>query len=103
MQNTWGGKSTFTYVGSVQTGTDIAYGQGQAVHVSGAQYKALRDHFLGRVVPVGLSRTLASNNSLGAWLQENITRTAIASYVAPILVIEGYAERVGRSEIRVTR
>jgi len=32
--------------------------------------------------------------ALGEWLQVNVTQTAIASYVAPILVNEGYAHRV---------
>ena len=32
--------------------------------------------------------------SVGKWLQDNVTRTAIASYVAPILVEERYAKQV---------
>ena len=32
--------------------------------------------------------------SVGKWLQDKVTRTAMASYVAPILVEEGYAEQV---------
>lgn len=103
MPNTWGGGSTFDYVGSVATGTDITYGQGHTVHVTAAQYAALRHHFLNRVVPVGTSRTDPPNDSLGAWLQANVTPTAIVSYVAPILILEGYAACVGSSEIRVTR
>ena len=103
MPNTWGRRSTFDYAGSVPTGTDITYGQGHTVHVTAAEYAAIRHHFLNRVVPVGTSRTDAPNDSLGAWLQANVTPTAIASYVAPILILEGYAVRVGASKIKVTR
>lgn len=103
MPRTWAGRSTFDYVGSVQTGTVITYGQGHTVRVSAQQYAALRQHFLSRVVPAGTSRTDAPSGSLGSWLQANVTPTAIASYVAPVLVLEGYAQRVGDHDIRITR
>jgi hypothetical protein len=103
MPATWGERSTFDYSGSVVTGTEITYGRGHVIQVSAAQYSDLRRHFLNQVVPVGTSRTAPPSGSLGAWLQANVTPTAIASYVAPILVLEGYAQRVGRSEIQVTR
>lgn len=67
------------------------------------QYVALRLHFRGRKVPVSTSRTDPRRDSLGAWLQVNVTPTAIASYVAPILVHEGYAEREGSHDIRISR
>ncbi len=41
--------------------------------------------------------------SLGEWLQTNVTRSAIACYVASILVIEGYAKRVGIHDIYIIR
>jgi len=103
MPSTWGGRSTFEYAGSVATGTDITYGNGHTVHVTARHYSALRSHFGDRIVPAGTSRTDPPKNSLGAWLQANVTPTAIASYVAAILILEGHAERVGKSEIRVTR
>ena len=103
MWETWGGKSTFDYTGSVETGTEIIYGQGYKIRVTAAQYKALRRHFLHRIVPVGTSRTNAPRESLGSWLQANVTRVAVASYVAQILVLEGFAERVGKNDIHITR
>lgn len=99
MPETWGARSRFDYSGSVETGTDIVYGRGWKVRVDVQEYTALRKHFLGRVVPVGTSRSEPPADSLGAWLQENVTRTAIASYVAPILVLEGYAKRIGKHDI----
>lgn len=103
MPETWGGRSTFDYVGSVETGTRIKYGQGHTIEVSAQQYAALRQYFLNRVVSAGTPRTEAPGESLGAWLQANVTRTAIASYVTPILILEEYAERVGDHDIRITR
>ena len=103
MPRTWGGRSEFEYTGSIETGTNIVYGESRRIHVSAAQYAELRAHFLNRTVPAGTSRTTASPESLGAWLQSVGIQTAVASYVAPILVEERYAERVGRNEIQVLR
>lgn len=103
MPRTWGGRSEFEYIGSIVTGTNIVYGESRRLHVSAAQYQALRAHFLNSTVSVGTSRTTASPESLGAWLQSVGIQTAAASYVAPILVEERYAERVGKREIRVLK
>jgi hypothetical protein len=92
---TWTGKSYFKYEGSVGKGTHIWFGKNkQPVTVSASQYTRLLDRFKGQQVPVGTSRDKPQLGSLGEWLQENVTRTAIASYVAPIIVTEGYARRV---------
>jgi hypothetical protein len=98
---TWGSRSDFSYEGTVSTGTTITFGKNRKVHVSAEQYAALRATFLNRTVPIGVSRTAADADSIGAWLQENVTSVAIASYVGPIL-LDGYAERVDGSYIRVT-
>ena len=103
MPRTWGGRSNFNYTGSVETGTRIVFGQGRIVEVSAQQYTALRQNFLNRAVPAGTSRTDAPDESFGAWLQANVTPTAIASYVAPILILEGYAERTDANNILITR
>ena len=106
---TWGGRSQFRYEGSVVTGTDIYYGKGRngkgwKIRIGANQYSALRRHFRNRGnIPIGTSRTNPPSGSLGVWLQVNVTRTAIASYVGPILVHEGYAEREGRHDIRIIR
>lgn len=78
------------------------YGQDRKIHVSAEQYAALRKAFFNRTVPIGASRTSADADSLGTWLQANVTPVAIASYVGPIL-LEGYAERVGNTHIRIVR
>jgi hypothetical protein len=98
---TWAGKSRFSYEGSVDTGTEIRYGKRSRVTVSGRQYSALLEHFKGRTVPIGTSRDRAPYESVGAWLQAHVTQTAIASYVGPILVEEGYAERVPGDTSRI--
>lgn len=96
---TWGGKSSFTYEGSVQYGTTIFYGKGWKVNISADHYEKLIQHFRGRVVPCGTSRTSPPKGSLGEWLNRNISKTAIASYVSSILIHEGYAVKQGLSDI----
>ncbi|MDD0974007.1 hypothetical protein [Pseudomonas fontis] len=105
MYPTWANRSTFDYTGSVLTGTDIRYGRNlqHSQHVSAAEYAALRQHFLDREVAIGTSRTAPANDSIGAWLQAEVSRTALASYVGPILLLEGFAQRTAPSQIRVIR
>jgi len=103
MPKTWAGRSSFEYSGSVETGTEIIYGKGWKANVSAEKYIGLRRHFMGRIVPVGTSRTDPPVGSLGEWLQTNVTLTQIVSYVAPILVVEGYAERVGKHDICIIK
>jgi hypothetical protein len=100
--NTWGGRSTFQYNGSVSSGTKIKYGQNYKyqINITKEQYNALLNHFRGETVPAGTSKTDPPRGSVGEWLQANVTRTAISSYVCPILIAERFAERVRNTEIR---
>ncbi len=100
---TWAGRSYFKYSGSILTGTVIRFGEGfqYATNVSVEHYKNLIDHFSGGRILVGTSRVNPPPGSLGAWLQTNVTRTAIASYIAPILIEEKYAQRVGKHDILI--
>jgi hypothetical protein len=50
-------------------------------------------------VDAGTSRTDPPAKSVGEWFLANVTKTAIASYVCPILIHEGFAERVDKSQI----
>ena len=81
----------------------ITYGQGHALTITAEHYAGLRQFFVNRIVQVGTSRTNAQEDSLGAWLKAHVSRTAIASYVAPILIIEFYAERIDTHHIRITK
>jgi hypothetical protein len=98
---TWAGKSNFEYTGSVKDGTTIKYGKGFIVKVSADDYAKLIRLFSGRIVDIGTSRDRPPPNSLGKWLQQHVTKTAIASYVGPILIYEGHAEKIGSSQIRM--
>jgi len=97
---TWAGRSVFTYTGSVVEGTRITYGKSWSLSVSAGQYRDLLVHFRGRTVQMGTIRAVPPKGSVGEWLMNNVTKTAIASYVGAILVEEGYAERAGGPEIR---
>jgi len=103
MHATWGNRSSFDYLGSIDSGTEIKFGRGRIRKISAQQYAALRKHFLNQVVAVSTSRTTPAKGSLGEWLQANVTKTATASYVAPILVLEGYAVRVGTRDIHIIK
>lgn len=91
---TWSGRSQFSYTGSVAGGVTIRYGANRQAAVTAAEFASLIRAFAGRHVDVGTSRTTAPPFSMGAWLQQNVRRTAIASYVGPILVAEGRATRL---------
>lgn len=98
---TWGYSTVFSYRGSIKNGTDIEFGQGESlvgqsghqITVTAASYYALLATFKGKTVKVGTSRT-PPPGSLGEWLSAHVGATAVASYVAPILVHERYAVRV---------
>lgn len=94
MFDTWGGQSDFDYEGDLQQGTTIIYGQGRRQVVTSQQYRLLLTEFAGQTIPVAPARTDVEAGSLEGWLNQNVTRTAIASYVAPILILEGAAIRV---------
>lgn len=100
MIDTWAGQSQFDYAGSVVTGTNITYGNNRSVKITVRQYQALLDHFNGLLVSVAPSRTDHGVGSLEEWLNQNVARTAIASYVAPILIREGFATRTNDNKLR---
>ena len=99
---TWSGRSEFQCTGSVHQGTKISYGNSFRFSktITAAQYADLLHHFQGRTVDIGTSRTDPPQGSVGKWLQANVTKTAMASYVGPILLSERYAVKVGRSQIK---
>ncbi len=96
---TWAGRSKFNYSGSITQGTEIIYGKGFSISISASQYRDLFNNFQGRTVEIGTSRTNPPADSVGEWLQSNVTKTGIASYVGPILIVEGYAEHADGSRI----
>ena len=100
---TWAGQRKFRYSGSVAAGTEILYGKKPyRQRITAVQYRELLAHFKGATVGIGTSRTHPTPGSVGEWLQAHVIKTAMASYVGPILLEEGYAERVPgqRSKIR---
>ena len=92
---TWSGRSNFRYTGSVKSGVKIFYGSDSkyAVTLTPDDFVRLLDHFAGHKVPFNTSRTAALPGSVGDWVRTNITKTAITSYLGPILISEGYARK----------
>ena len=97
--NTWAGKSCFSYTGSVKEGTEITYGDNNTITISAADYNKLLLYFNGLTVEIGTSRDKPPSGSLGEWLQNNITKTAVASYIGPVLINEGYAKKASNTSI----
>jgi hypothetical protein len=91
--STWAGRSEFEYDESVATGTTIYYGSNSSTLVSADQYSALLQRFIGQAPNIGTSRDQAPKGSMGDWLQQNATRTAIALYVGVILIDDEYATK----------
>lgn len=100
---TWGGRSTFEYNGSVETGTEIFFGENKQTTITTQQWQLLRNHFLGRIVEIGTSRDNPPPGSMGEWSLQNIHNQALMSYVGVILVREFYAIRESETQIRVVR
>jgi hypothetical protein len=102
--STWRDRSKFRYTGSVASGTEIHYGSGfrNRKTVDARSYVALLAAFAGKETSIGTSRTVSPEGSVGAWLRKNVTQTALASYVGPILLHERYAIRgMGEDQIKI--
>ena len=97
---TWAGSAEFRYSGSVSDGTEIALYGTNCVLISALSYESMLEHFRGCTVDLGTSFK-PPGGSVGIWLASNVTKTKIASRVGAILIAESYAERVGKSGIRI--
>lgn len=100
--NTWAGRGAdFSYTGSVAQGTEITYGINKnKIKVTAEKYSALINHFKGKTVEIGTSHDNPPSGSVGEWLQNNVSKTQISSYIGPILIFERYASQIGKSQIR---
>lgn len=97
---TWANRSSFKYAGSIQTGLEIYYGSKfNKIVVPVPNLQELLTFFHCKEAEIGTSHTFPPENSLGEWLQKNITKTGIASYIGSILIKERYAKKVGKTRI----
>lgn len=88
----------FTYEGSVSLGLRLTFGETrQTARVSAEALRRLLDHFTDMPGPVaiGASRDKPPLGSLGAWWIAHQSRRQLASYLAAVLVEEGYAQKSG--------
>lgn len=93
-------KKSFKYQGSLAGGLTLYFGTSRKEKVSQQQCRHLLEKFKGDTILVGRSFNNPPPGSLGEWLIENVTKRAIASYVAPILVEEGYAKWISYKELQ---
>lgn len=81
----------FSYSRDVDGTLRITFGSGYKSKLTLAQFAVMLAKFRGRTVPLGTSRHAPIAGSLGQWLRANVSPTALASYVGPILVPEQHA------------
>jgi hypothetical protein len=95
---TWANRSEFRYVGSVREGTTIYYGTnfGFKDSISAGEYARMLSRFTGQEIRIGTSGTAPRQGSLGEWFARECGRSGMTSYIGPILIAEGYAERGSR-------
>ncbi|MCL4552490.1 MAG: hypothetical protein M1305_02895, partial [Candidatus Marsarchaeota archaeon] len=98
---TWAGRKQFQYEGSVREGTTIYFGSNSryACTVTASEYAGMLAMFNGQEVSIGTSRTDPPNGSLGKWLTEEYKLYAMTSYIGPILIREGFAERGSKPDL----
>jgi hypothetical protein len=86
-------KKPFKYKKNSNGDKEVFFGKDAStkVKLSKKQYISLIETFKGRTVLIGSSRTNPPKDSLGEWLMNTITKQAIASYIAPILIEDGLA------------
>jgi len=78
----------FSYERTADDRIRIEYGNHREISISAKDYDRLVKAFSGQRVSLGASRTNPPKGSVGEWLQQSVTKTAIASYVGAILVHE---------------
>ena len=98
--STWSGSSEFRYEGSVAVGTSITWkdkssgtGWSKPTLVKAEEYRGLLLRFAGQEVTLGHYPDPA-RGSVEEWLKEHYDQWGLTSYIGPILISEGYAERV---------
>lgn len=95
---TLGRSAEFTYEGSVSAGLRLTYGPSRtSTRVTAEALRQLLDHFnqIDGPVEIGASRTNSPPGSLGAWWKEHQPGPQLASYLAAVLVAQGYAQVAG--------
>ena len=81
----------FAYQRMLDGAIHIEFGRGNRATLKAKDYLRAIDQFRGQIAALGTSRDSPTPGSIGKWLQENVTRTALASCLGPILVHEGHA------------
>lgn len=101
---TFGGQSTFSYSGSVATGTTIwpSKKANYKLRFDATQWALLLQTFGGKEVRAGLNFSVPEAGSFGHWIKEHWnTKMGPAAYVGGILIAEGYACRPRPGWIRL--
>lgn len=85
---TWRNKSRFSY--RYDGALSLRYGNGRKLSVSAEKMDRLRAEYRGKIVSA-----FGNGDSLDAWARINVTPTRIASYLVPVLLDLGFAQKTG--------
>jgi hypothetical protein len=101
--HTWSGDSEFQYEGTVPKGITIYCGKAfsRQYSLTSSQLRQALEEFSGREVKIGTHRTAPPPGSIGDWIMNRFNRGGIMSYLGPILIQDGFAER-GTKPDRIT-
>lgn len=92
---TLNGRAEFEYLGTLEAGTDIYFGEDFNSHqfVSSDDYRKLLINFRGKKAKTGFAHAnKLPEGSLGEWLKINVSSVNLGSYVASILKKEELLE-----------
>jgi hypothetical protein len=97
---TWPGKKRLRYTGSILTGVTVQCGTGfaHAYSLNEFQLKEVLTRFSGREVKVGTHRTNPPDGSIGDWIRIQHKLGGFMSYLGPILIEEGFAQRGSQTD-----
>jgi hypothetical protein len=106
IMRTWAGAKEFKCLGSVRGGLQIHCGEGysRSYAITAAELLQALTVFSGQEVKIGTHRTAPPDGSIGDWLRRKFRKGGIMSYLGPVLIEEGYAERGSEKDlIRIKR
>ena len=108
--NTWGNRTTFKYrclkiqspMITVVQGYEIYFGKNNIQYLSQKDIDRIKNKFGGRTIVCGPAHSIPKDGSLEEWLMNNVSNgISIASYVAPLLIHLGYAEKYENDKTKI--
>lgn len=90
---TWGGRSNFKYKGNINTGIELIFGNNNRFFIRPEKISKLLEELKGKTIQVGSAFKDPKKDTLEYWLQNNVTKTSISTYLASVLVNEKIVQK----------